>query len=461
MRTRGARGRAEQSRRLYQLGLWFAAAVALAVVAASVLALTTGGAAVRSPAQPAPPNAPAQLRISTAGDDAQCARGPRARACSSFLKAYSLARPGDVVEVEPGAYDGFTLSGNKGGPPITFRASKDAAPANFTTRVDLVDLAGVTFDGLQFRAADGGAAGDLLLDKCNANIVIRNARASGTFGVLEGNRNVTFVGGSWGGYSNHEDSGFYWVGRDACADGSMPGPSRNVVIDRVTFHDVYYQVPSAQWGGNHPDCLQLDGAVDGLVIRNSRFLRCGNSFLMVTPDLGPPGMGDILNLTVENNLFWLLGNESYHGIQFNNNTEGLFCGNLVFRNNTYIPANPRALGPFSPVRVECAPKPGYRDAIVTGNIFESGAGPCGRFATWSHNVFERRPVCGAKSRRGAVKFVARERGDFHLLRGARAIDAGNPRSFPARDIDGHRRPWGKAPEAGYDERREPPKGRRG
>jgi hypothetical protein len=436
-----------------RLGIWFAVAFALVVAGAAAVALTTGGAAVHEPVQAPPPNAPAQLRISTTGDDGTCARGRRARACRSFLKAYSIARPGDVIDVDPGTYEGFTMSGKKGGAPITFRARKGAAPVNFTTRVDLVDLNGVTFDGLQFRAADGGHAGDLLLDKCNANIVIRNARASRTFGILEGNRNITFLSGSWGGYSDSEDSGFFWVGREACADGSVPAPSRNVVIDRVTFHDVYYQVPPEQWGGNHPDCLQIDGAVDGLVIRNSRFVRCGNTFLLVTPDLGPPGMGDVLNLTIENNLFWLLSDHSYFGIQINKNTESLFCGNVVFRNNTYFPENPGGLEPFSPVRIDCAPKAGYQNAVVTGNIFQRGSGPCGLFATWSYNVFVRRgATCGSKVRRGSVNAVAPERGNFHLLPGSRAIDAGNPMSFPARDIDGQRRPTGKAPEAGYDER---------
>ena len=44
-------------------------------------------------------------------------------------------------------------------------------------------------------------------------------------------------------------------------------------------------------------------------------------------------------------------------------------------------------------------------------------------------------------------------GDLHLVKGARAIGHGAQGSFPARDIDGQRRPQGRRVDAGADERR--------
>jgi hypothetical protein len=52
-----------------------------------------------------------------------------------------------------------------------------------------------------------------------------------------------------------------------------------------------------------------------------------------------------------------------------------------------------------------------------------------------------------------MQFVDENGFDLHLARGSAAIDRGDPSAYPRRDIDGQRRPGGRAPDAGADERR--------
>src|SRR2546426_632759 len=84
--------------------------------------------------------------------------------------------------------------------------------------------------------SDPGAPwNDLLLGPCNRALHLENV--SGTRFVVEGgNQNVTFNGGSWGGYRSGQDSA---IGGDASiADAQTCGtgvnqPSRNILFDGV------------------------------------------------------------------------------------------------------------------------------------------------------------------------------------------------------------------------------------
>ncbi len=72
---------------------------------------------------------------------------------------------------------------------------------------------------------------------------------------------------------------------------------RDVLVDGVTFHDVLFTDEST-WGGKHPDCLESYGFTANVTIRNSRFERCGNTFIGWYTDFGSNS-----GLVVENNLF--------------------------------------------------------------------------------------------------------------------------------------------------------------
>jgi hypothetical protein len=68
---------------------------------------------------------------------------------------------------------------------------------------------------------------------------------------------------------------------------------------------------------------------------------------------------------------------------------------------------------------------------------------------WRHNVLQG-GVCGAGDKNAAAGFVDMN-SNLHLAAGSAAINAGDPASFPGRDIDGQTRPGGAAPDAGADE----------
>ena len=70
---------------------------------------------------------------------------------------------------------------------------------------------------------------------------------------------------------------------------------------------------------------------------------------------------------------------------------------------------------------------------------------------WERNVYGRGIPCGAADVVAPTGFRNPAKLDLRLSRRAAAIDHGDPRSFPRVDIEGQRRPKGRAPDAGADE----------
>ena len=135
--------------------------------------------------------------------------------------------------------------------------------------------------------------------------------------------------------------------------GEAAKPATDIVFDGVLFHDVFWGVPSSEWGGSHPDCFEINGYVAAVVVRNSRFVRCASTFMQINPD-----QGDILNATFEKNVYKQLGDESWYGIQITSAGKPGRCGNVIFRRNTYLPSNPEAkTWPNGPIRTDCEPSP--------------------------------------------------------------------------------------------------------
>jgi hypothetical protein len=61
-------------------------------------------------------------------------------------------------------------------------------------------------------------------------------------------------------------------------------------------------------------------------------------------------------------------------------------------------------------------------------------------------------TCNPTDRNAPSGFVD-ARSNLHLRRSAAAINRGDPKSYPKRDIEGQRRPKGRVPDAGADEAR--------
>jgi hypothetical protein len=411
----------------------------LSVLATAVLAAVGCGIALAGSSQTAPPEP--MVRVSATGNDATCTRGRNTPPCLTWARAYAIAQPNDLISVAGGTYPGDYLTGNK---PVTFQTATGQSVV-MTSRFTADNLFNVTFKGPVRVTGDVNV--DLMVDGCGSNLVFESWSGN-VMAIIGGNSNITIRGGDWGGYTiPRGDSGITGLDR-SCGSAIV----RNVLIDRVRFHDVLYG-PESTWGGAHPDCFETSGNVDGITIRNSIFERCGNTFIGFYTDFG-----DIRNVTIENNLFRNIGPSTFWSAQVGVNAEGRQCSGFVFRYNTYDPNNPDASEPNPPPLFTC---PGAR---IYGNIFRKGPGPQGDQGRacqalgqiWSYNVFETpRSACGSKAKvvRDA-KFVARGT-NYHLLADSPAIGWGDPKSFPGRDVDGQKRPVDKAPDAGYDEA--PPK----
>jgi hypothetical protein len=90
---------------------------------------------------------------------------------------------------------------------------------------------------------------------------------------------------------------------------------------------------------------------------------------------------------------------------------------------------------------------------IVGNIARVGDWQC-QDAIYSHNVwFGAHPArCSSSDIRAVTaRFVDDEAGNLRLLPSSPAVDRGDPRDYPRTDIDGRRRPLGRAPDAGATE----------
>jgi hypothetical protein len=176
----------------------------------------------------------------------------------------------------------------------------------------------------------------------------------------------------------------------AQCNGTTAPPAHNVMFDGVTFHDVFWNAscidsaaPCADpfgitctsgigtcsdgWGGSHPDCLEINGYVDGVTIKNSTFEHCGNTMLSLYTD-----QGNIDNVVVQSNTFRDMAPTSFYGMQWTDTSATFTCSGNKFLNNTYTPNAPTAWQPNPPARFECNLKAGGVPTEVSGNTFQIG-----------------------------------------------------------------------------------------
>ena len=140
------------------------------------------------------------------------------------------------------------------------------------------------------------------VDTGNA-ITFRRVDTRGTFSIHAPSSNVSVLGGSVGPSHN--------VGSQiAVPSNSVTRPSRGILIDGVTFHDVSRDPKS------HVECLMVAQG-DGVTIRNSHFTRCSVFDVFVTwwyfwPKVGPPTHLSILNNVFEKTI------DGYYSLKFAN-----------------------------------------------------------------------------------------------------------------------------------------------
>lgn len=303
--------------------------------------------------------------VSPSGADANA--GTRGAPVKTIAEAWRrVLRRGGTVDLLDGAYTGtgyLQLRGQAGG-PVTFQAAPKTHPT-ITDQVSLWGVRGLTVKNIRFASPGRGVTGDwpLSVDGCSSNVTI--VGGSGLrFAVVQA-YNVLFQGGSWGGYGTDGDMDSMVTSDPSRCD--TPGQARThgIVFDGVTFHDVFWGQSAANLVKSHPDCLEANGPVSDLTIKNSRFLRCSNSFLMFnTNAMESPGLR---NITIEHNVFRDIG-DSYFGIQMwdGNASDGWpTCSNVVFRANLYAPGNHTVSGYlYAPFKIACR---GAGHARIVGN----------------------------------------------------------------------------------------------
>jgi hypothetical protein len=301
---------------------------------------------------------------------------------------------GGTIFLTAGTYSGngyLQLRGEPRGPVLIVAASQ-AHPA-ITDQVSLWGVRDLTMKNIHFASPGRGLTGDwpLAVDGCSSNVTIVNGSGL-RFAVVQA-YNTVFEGGSWGGYQTDGDQDSMLTSDPSRCD--TPGEPRThgIVLDGVTIHDVFWGISSARLVSSHPDCLQATGPVSDLTIKNSRFLRCSNSFLMFpTADMGSAGLH---NVTIEHNVFRDLG-DSFFGIQIYDGTADqgwAVCANVVFRGNLYEPGNHAVTGvPYAPLRIACR-GPGH--ARIVDNTLKmrnydrlvrvTSGSPW--FTVWRHNTW--------------------------------------------------------------------------
>jgi Right handed beta helix region len=245
------------------------------------------------------------------------------------------------------------------------------------------------------------------------------------------------------------DAGHIWISsNNASVLGGDYGPTvdevskvsetigPNLLIDGATFHDhMEHQ--------SHMECIALYGA-QGVTIRRSRFDTCTLFGIFSTPEPSQH-FRDVL---IENNVFTNSGG-THMSTHLKIGSHGGSCTNFLIRNNTFIDED---------VISDCGINEGTATNIRwIGNIFSewSAGADCNTGGhVFDYNVIERGRGCGRHDHvvgRNGAGFVDRSTLDLRLGAGSPAIDRGSPDDFPATDIDGNPRPFGRAPDAGADE----------
>jgi hypothetical protein len=366
----------------------------------------------------------AQVWVAPNGNDSSCKRLTPSRPCASLDRAYRVARSGDYVEVAAGTYPAQTIevdSSKTSKLDVTFRPAPGARPV-FNCDEDASDclaVEGAHVTIASMRTANmspiGGLPrqGGVCICRGSDDVTFRSLDAGYVY--IAGD-NARVLGGDYGPI----------VDQVSKIESNTNGSPKNILIDGAFFHD-------HRGVRRHPECWAIyDG--ENVTIRRSRFDNCQTFGMFIAP-----GDDVARNFLIENNFFSNTGDVSMSAhIKTRSSGE---CHNLLFRFNTFVDDD---------VISEC---PGS-GTVWESNIFEEGG--CPKVGTSDYNVVLGRGKCGPHD--VAVRslgLVDAKKRNLHLLAGSPARGRGNPKSRPARDIDGELRPRprGGRPDAGADERR--------
>jgi hypothetical protein len=392
----------------------------------------------------------------TGSDSNPCTR---TAPCASFNRAYKLAKPGQVVEVAAGNYPEQVITPDESktsSADVVFQPAPGATVqvgtyGNPAIGIDVRGASHLTVKGIkagyveatfsdQYCCAfgpDSHFASDVTFDSMTVNAA-----------YVSSGQQVTIQNSDIGNYSVADDGIHLGTAiriTSATSSSQYPAP----IVSYLTLkNNLIHNLVHPSGVATHAACLYFANAFSQhITITGNKFTHCA----IIDLELGPSD-----DVTVENNWFDLptLADDACCSLQ----TIALDTG----------PGDPSTV--LSNVRIAYNSFKGwittnadtYTNVAVEHNVWES---PRGCFYGGNRVTYSRNVKGGPDAVKCGPTDILAPTGwpndsgpysnavfDFHLKAGAAAIDAGDRRGAPKRDIDGNRRPFGRAPDAGADER---------
>jgi hypothetical protein len=399
-----------------------------------------------------------QLFVAPAGSDG--ARCTSSQPCATLNRAYRMARPGQTIEIAGGTYPTQVVEVDRSklrsshACALARRARcvvfRPAPGSRVTIQGDLVVYgSNAIFQGFQITKMVRSEA--IRGPATSHNVIFSNLHGAGF--TIGPNNHITIKGGSWGPnyLCGSNDTDENKVGPDG---GILRQWPHAILLDGLHIHDQNsYHLDDCHTGG-----LFLISGYD-ITLRDSVFSRNAVYDIQVqdftNPDCCGMKFGQMHDVVMENNWFGppVRGLDEPNGANRNDNQPELqLDGDYGGWRNWLIRFNSFYNGPD----VGFQSGPDFRNVRVIGNI--GGAPNCfsgAKGLTWAYNAW-----IGGRCGRTDVSLrgypyrstrIGSE--DFHLT-GGRAVDlvrGHGPAYALNRDIDGQKRPYGRARDAGADE----------